>query len=135
MQTDTAIDEQLTVQTAQQLAQRLASPAHAIERLNFVSRLKQACRLADKPAQDDGITTYPDEAVYLCCSHCFRTVGELLAAQAAAERGLLLYPSSVALMDELASIHDALAVRYRAVARRCQAALVAEPDQIQPHGK
>lgn len=128
MQADTVIDGELTVQTALQQAQRLAAPAHTVERLNFVSRLKLVCRLADKLVQDDAAVGHPNASVYLCCAQCLRVVGDLLAAQAATERGLMLYPSNVGLLDELASIHEALAARYRAVARRCQTALDANPD-------
>ena len=100
----------------------LIGPEHQGERLAFVDRLKTASRLAEKINAEESIAEQPHAAVFLCCAQCLRVLGELLAAQAVAERGMLIYPAQVDLMDELAHVHDALALRYREVAKRYQLA-------------
>jgi|GEM_PF-1346900 hypothetical protein len=123
MQTNIPIDAALSTLEAQQWAERLAAE-HAIgESVALAVRLKHACRLHDKVGADDAGATPIAAEVYLSSAYCLRVMGDLLTAQAVAERGLLYHPAHVPLVNELVAVHEALALRYREVARRYQSAM------------
>lgn len=120
MQAQVKIDAGLVVDDALQLAQRLASSDATDERVAFSLRLRNACRLHEKSGSDDTDSTLIDPVVFVCSAQCLRIVGDLLAAQAVAERGLLHHPVHVPLVDELVAVHEALAKRYKEVSQRYQ---------------
>lgn len=122
MQINAHVDEELSVLDAQQLAERLAAKHAMGECVALAARLKRACRMHDKAGADDAGTMPVDAAVYVTSAYCLRVMGDLLAAQAVAERGLLQYPDHVPLVDELVAVHEALALRYQEVAHRYQSA-------------
>ncbi len=122
MQINAQLDDELSAVDAQQLAERLAAKPAMGECVALAARLKHACRMHDKAGADDAGTMPVDAAVYVTSAYCLRVMGDLLAAQAVAERGLLQYPIHVPLVDELVAVHEALARRYQEVARRYQSA-------------
>jgi len=122
MQINAQLDDELSAVDAQQLAERLAAKPAMGACVALATRLKHACRMHDKAGADDAGTMPVDAAVYVTSAYCLRVMGDLLAAQAVAERGLLQYPTHVPLVDELVAVHEALARRYQEVARRYQSA-------------
>ena len=122
MQINAQVDDELSALDAQQLAERLAAKHATGECVALAARLKHACRMHDKAGADDPGTMPVDAAVYVTSAYCLRVMGDLLTAQAVAERGLLHYPTHGPLVNELVAVHEALALRYREVARRYQSA-------------
>jgi len=122
MQINAQLDDELSAVDAQQLAERLAAKPAMGECVALAARLKHACRMHDKAGADDSGTMPVDAAVYVTSAYCLRVMGDLLTAQAVAERGLLHYPTHGPLVNELVAVHEALALRYREVARRYQSA-------------
>lgn len=123
MQINTQLESALSGLEAQQLAERLAVGDAIGECVALAVRLKHACRLHEKVGADDAGGSPVDAAVYVTSAYCLRVMGDLLTAQAVAERGLLHYPAHVSLVAELVAVHEALALRYREVALRYHAAL------------
>jgi hypothetical protein len=124
MQAQTQIDAGLSTLDALQLAERLAAGEAIGERVALSVRLKNACRLHEKNGADDIGGIQINAELYVTSARCLRIIGVLLTAQAVAVRGLMHHPAHVPLIDELVAVHEALALRYREVAQRCEAAVI-----------
>jgi hypothetical protein len=122
-QTNIQLDVEISAVEALRTAERLVASNATTEQVTFALQLKIACGLYEKPSASDVNKSNIHASVYIACAECLKIIGDLLAAQAVAERGLLHYPSDIQLLGQLAAIHGALAARYHEVAQRARAAL------------
>jgi hypothetical protein len=120
-QTNIQLDVEISAVEALRTAERLVASNATTEQVTFALQLKIACGLYEKPSASDVNKSNIHASVYI--AECLKIIGDLLAAQAVAERGLLHYPSDIQLLGQLAAIHGALAARYHEVAQRARAAL------------